>query len=43
MSKDKDIKKEDFEKDIKSDRGFLNPLKKILKKSSYKKSEQERK
>lgn len=32
MSKDKDIKKEDFERDIKSDKGFLNPLKKVIKK-----------
>lgn len=31
MNKNKDIKKEDFEKDVKSKEGFLNPLKKLLK------------
>jgi hypothetical protein len=41
MKSNKNIKKEDFEKDIKSNKGFLNPLKKILKKSPDNKSEQE--
>ncbi len=31
--KDKDIKKEDFEKDVKSDKGLINPLKAILSSS----------
>jgi hypothetical protein len=26
-----DLKKEDFEKDVKSKKGFLNPLKKFIK------------
>jgi len=30
LTKDKDIKKEDFKKDVKSKDGFLNPLKKVL-------------
>lgn len=29
--RNKDIKKEDFKKDVKSEKGFLNPLKKVLK------------
>jgi hypothetical protein len=39
MEKNKDIKKEDFLKDVKSKKGFLNPLKKIIetKKSPIKK------
>jgi hypothetical protein len=37
MEKDKDIKKEDFGKDIKSKKGFLNPLKKVLKEKPKKK------
>jgi len=37
MNKNKDIKKEDFEKDVKSKKGFLNPLKKVLKEKQKKK------
>ena len=36
MIKNKDISKEDFKEDIKSDEGFLNPLKKVIKKKDKK-------
>ena len=29
--KDKDIKKENFKKDVKREKGFLDPLEKVLK------------
>jgi hypothetical protein len=32
LSKNSDISKSDFKKDIKSKKGFMNPLKKIVKK-----------
>lgn len=35
--KSKNIKKDDFKKDINSKDGFLNPLKKVLKEKSKKK------
>ena len=35
--KNRNIKKEDFEKDVKSKDGFLNPLKKVLKEKPKKK------
>lgn len=38
MTKKNDISKEDFEKDIKSDKGLVNPLKKFIKKPEKKKS-----
>lgn len=34
MKRDRNIKKEDFKKDIKSKEGFLSPLKKVLKKDT---------
>ena len=34
MKKNKDIKKEDFEKDIKSKEGFLQPLNKVIRKKN---------
>ena len=37
MGKNKDIKKEDFKKNVKSEKGFLNPLKKVLKEKPKKK------
>ena len=37
MPKNRDIKKEDFRKDVKSDKGFLDPLKKVLKEKPKKK------
>ena len=37
MGKNKDIKKEDFKKDVKSDKGFLDPWKKVLKEKPKKK------
>jgi len=42
MKKNKDLKKEDFKKDIKSKESFLNPLKKIIKKKTLKNLKHER-
>jgi len=39
MNKNKDIKKKDFKEDVKSKKGFLNPLKKILKEKPKKKKD----
>lgn len=41
MPKSKDLKKKDFNKDIKSKKGFLNPLKKVLKKDTKAKGEKD--
>lgn len=38
MPKNKDISKDDFKKDIKNEEGFLNPLKKVIKKKDKKKN-----
>ena len=39
MKKNKDIKKEDFVKDVKSKKGLNNPLRKVLEKTTKKKAE----
>ena len=39
MSKSNEIKKEDFKKDIKNEKGFLDPLKKVLEENPQKKEE----
>jgi len=36
MTKSKDIKKEDFKKDVKSDKGLIKPLKKFIKQKKSK-------
>ncbi len=34
MAKEGDLKKSDFKKDIKSEKGLLNPLKELVRKKS---------
>jgi len=41
MGENKDIKKEDFKKDVKSKDGFLNPLKKFVEKDKKKKKKKD--